>query len=743
MPLTPEMPRSGLDPSWRRTLDYAFDARFQYGRDLLFTYGPLGFVQTDLYSPGSYPWIMAIRSVVIILLGIFYYKILRRLPLVYGLAVAFIILCAQRFAAEALYGSVPVVAALTMSKDEIRPAESVGLAILCGAVSLMKFSYFIVIPSVLLIMALYRFLRWREFPLTPMLALVAMVAWYLIAGQHWDSIWEYLRGSINVAAGYSEAMQFEGPLKEAIFFALLAAALPIAIGVNRFRRGMPPTFEVISAALIVFILFKEGFVRHDGGHVSTALAWLVAAIALYAAEMSRRRLEIGAVTLLLVAAGLMFLRYSPVPDLTICAVSNTRSLRELMRSGLRPLNVRYEAALAAIRQGAPLPVTKGGVDIYPYDQGVLLATNSIYHPRPVFQSYSAYTSHLIDRNVDSLKLATAPQTIFFDVETIDARFPAQDDGASWPELLTRYDVTSYASNFLRLDRRDSPRTYNLVPLLRTSIRFGAELSVKNGDSLIWAHIHLKKTFIGRLLTMLLSAPIVSLEVTLRDGTVQVFRIVPGEAAEGFLLSPLVQNGTDFLILDKPAIRKYLSPLQVEKIRISPQQFAAAAYENDVGITLDTLVLNGEVADMGGDFGPNLRRYTNLLFLDAGEKNGRCYLTNAEDGPQMFAHAHSQIVIYPPPAHELTVSFGIRDGAWQQGHPEGVEFRISTVRAGSRPQPIWSRTLMPVERSADRGLQKATLSLQLQVGDGLMLETLSLPMKTNNWAWSYWEDSNFE
>src|ERR1022692_277138 len=83
MPWTPWMPVRGLDPSWVRTLDYAFESRFQFGPDLLFTYGPLGFVQADLYSPGSYPWVLAIRGLVLVLLAMLYYKMLRPLPLIF------------------------------------------------------------------------------------------------------------------------------------------------------------------------------------------------------------------------------------------------------------------------------------------------------------------------------------------------------------------------------------------------------------------------------------------------------------------------------------------------------------------------------------------------------------------------------------------------------------------------------------------------------------------------------------
>src|SRR6185295_12222702 len=46
----PEMPGAGLDPSWRMALGYMFDHGMQFGRDVVFTYGPLGFIMSNTFS---------------------------------------------------------------------------------------------------------------------------------------------------------------------------------------------------------------------------------------------------------------------------------------------------------------------------------------------------------------------------------------------------------------------------------------------------------------------------------------------------------------------------------------------------------------------------------------------------------------------------------------------------------------------------------------------------------------------
>ena len=48
------MPSSGLDPSWTQVQTHAFTHAWQFGTDIVFTYGPWGFLATTLYDPATY-----------------------------------------------------------------------------------------------------------------------------------------------------------------------------------------------------------------------------------------------------------------------------------------------------------------------------------------------------------------------------------------------------------------------------------------------------------------------------------------------------------------------------------------------------------------------------------------------------------------------------------------------------------------------------------------------------------------
>src|SRR5215470_4259210 len=53
-----EFPSAGLDPSWKYASEYAYRTRLIFGRDFVFTSGPLSFVSTGLFHPDTFPWIV-------------------------------------------------------------------------------------------------------------------------------------------------------------------------------------------------------------------------------------------------------------------------------------------------------------------------------------------------------------------------------------------------------------------------------------------------------------------------------------------------------------------------------------------------------------------------------------------------------------------------------------------------------------------------------------------------------------
>jgi hypothetical protein len=199
--------------------------------------------------------------------------------------------------------------------------------------------------------------------------------------------------------------------------------------------------------IFLFAAFKGGFVRHDGHALYAAAALLVAmpALGLWASPRATTSAIFG-----LVMAAWLMISHSYIqswPDLLYghAARFYTDGIAGLAEklAGTRDLNREYQRALADIRQEVRIPLVKGTTDIYRHNQAFLLASGNQWQPRPVLQSYTAYTSRLAQIDRSHLESNEAAANIFMRIETIDHRLPALADGSSWPVLLARYRPSAF------------------------------------------------------------------------------------------------------------------------------------------------------------------------------------------------------------------------------------------------------------------------------------------------------------
>jgi hypothetical protein len=118
-------------------------------------------------------------------------------------------------------------------------------------------------------------------------------------------------------------------------------------------------FLVCALCLVVIVIAKDGFVRHDEGHQRVAVPLLVTTIALCSAWMCRRRIDVPASALFLVAAGLFFLTVTGPQELLADATRNFAAIYQLAQNGTRSLDAEYNGALGKIRSAWPLPQVSG------------------------------------------------------------------------------------------------------------------------------------------------------------------------------------------------------------------------------------------------------------------------------------------------------------------------------------------------------------------------------------------------
>jgi hypothetical protein len=198
---------------------------------------------------------------------------------------------------------------------------------------------------------------------------------------------------------------------------------------------------------------------------------------------------------------------------------------------------------------------------------VLIAHDLQFDPRPVIQSYSAFTPELAELNAAHLRGPHAPDNILFDVNSVNNNFPSLEDGRSWPELLTRYDITDLTGQFVILKRSSHPRKHRLTPLADVPVQLGVPVTIATNDAPLWAELEISPTLFGAVVATLYKPPVLNLSVSLEDGRQLLFRVVPGMARSGFLLSPLIPDNESFASLYSPAYWHNLRGLHIKSLTL--------------------------------------------------------------------------------------------------------------------------------------------------------------------------------
>jgi len=183
------------------------------------------------------------------------------------------------------------------------------------------------------------------------------------------------------------------------------------------------------------------------------------------------------------------------------------------------------------------------------DQGYLLANDLNYRPRPVFQSYSAYSDRLSRLNEEFFLSNRAPDWIIMRLENIDGRYPNTDDARALVRILQLYRPVYKENQFLLLARTGTTAGplgdvshASVVPL---SFDRSIDVSGLTGTA-AFARFDVELTFFGKLNALLTREPPLYMKAEFKDGTQQTYRVIRAIAKSGFMLSPALPDQRSYL-----------------------------------------------------------------------------------------------------------------------------------------------------------------------------------------------------
>ncbi|WP_143530431.1 hypothetical protein [Rhizobium sp. RU36D] len=754
-PLDFDFIRPGVDPSWEAALVYGLERGLIFGKDLVFTGGPLSFLYTRQFSE-QFAYTGAIISLsTVLFLAISLTALLngRTMAMFGKVIIVGVTLSLTILTIDSIYLLVPLLTGLNGLATERGRQTIVSLAgaFLCGIIILAKFSVFPI--ATLAVLALDGTAAIEKRPPIHTLFLVAGVCFgWALCGQPIDQLPNFILAGLETSSGYSSAMSLtasHGPSELVAWLAItfLFVMTLVAIGfLNREKDGRVRTIaRIVVISGYLFVSFKAGMVRHD---LHSLIAWgsltaVVVSTAQIVRNITAASIVLNLLAILLVLPGhwLLYRENPIVPsvDLSGLATSIQADATGLASFIVHPeawlddLQARNDASAAAIQQATPLPRLDGSVDIIPSAQSTVIAHNLRYSPRPTVQEYTTYSPKLIARNRANFSGTEAPDYLIMEPGSIDARHPASAEGALWPLFFSRYEPDQSSVLGLVLKKREAPLQNVLEAPIEVETAFDQEVAFPRPDRAWMVSIDIKPTLLGRLIDLFYRPPMSQMTINYTDGTSRTYRMIPNMMGDGLLLSPHVGNTTEYLMVSTGHVGypglKFAKSFVVET-GTRPGVF----YQSAVRVKFSAIDTTALAARQINDFTRSmLARAERTIGIVANNRMQPPMIDVSSEG--VFAHAPAVLRMPVTSGSEATFFFGMRDGSWSgEAGTDGVCFAI-----GSASRGIAERCLDPANVSADRGEQTMRVVIPSGVSE-IQLETSCRGSCASDW--SYWGGVEF-
>ena len=754
------VPGAGLDPSWNEVIVYAALEHWQWGRDIAFTYGPLGFVSPNRFNEIlSAPALFA-NSLFAVALALGIAALLPRTSVYAG--VGFFLLSAY---AAATWQHVYVVFGLLATllhfgePDRRMRGTTVLVAVAAGVFANVYVASAVFAFAAFLCIDASRLLR-RRLPICAPTFVASCIASYAAAGQRLGDLPLFLRSCFELITGYPGAMSIDGNRGElAVFVVAFTVAFALILRIEwallpDSRRRIDTLLLTGSLGAYGFIMYKTGFVRHD---LHSLMAWLGIAflLSVYTAlrwkVIGGRRIGWTLVGLSLATNFAAVFVQQRSLDLAGVGLHAYRALIQFPREALRDATTalsdperwaaswreRQKAAYAMVRTLVPLPKLEGSIDVIPNIQSSVIAHGMEYRPRPIFQDYAAFTSWLIEQNRAHYRSSKSATYILFRPETIDNRYPLLDQGPAVIELLGYYKPVQIERDLLVLKRREIPRAVELTDSQQIDASLGQWIRIDRGDVPIMLSASITSNLAGRIANVLLRPPVLALTVRLATGREQQYRLINGIVESGILLSPVVDTTLAFAAV-AAGLPGAVGSQRVVAFRIDAlSDIGRRLYNDVVPVRLVSLRLGSGIEDEAGAELTRMLRRQALVDKIATQSEIKVPFVEAHE-TELFAHAPARVSLRVMSVSRMRIRFGIRQGAWTgAGATDGVCFRVFATTGDEATRKLMERCLDPRGRPDDQPEQAAEVLVGSTVPTTLVFETAC--RSSCAWDWSYWKD----
>lgn len=366
---------------------------------------------------------------------------------------------------------------------------------------------------------------------------------------------DFFLSQLQLALDNSEAVQFYNASINWWLIGAMICALIYMYGLIDEPLGKQ---YYLLMMLPLFAAWKHGMGRSEVFHMAGFFHFLLLFVILLWLLSPQRRSRVIVVSALAPAAfGIQLFVYE---DYVSASNMHLLKLRELSEAVFdydslqhrKQLEIRHATRDQHLPETVKALIGDSAVDVYPWNYSLIPTNGLNWRPRPVLNSYAAYTPWLDRRDSAWFTSQNAPHFVLWhftdpnerghQLESIDNRYLLNDQPLTLPALFAGYERRVNSDRLMVFEKRTRPLRIDRKKVdLPVISGFGlwSDVPVSGADALLRVRIYMNKNIRGALKSLLYKGEIFHVFYELSDGRILSHRIVPKNAEHGLWLSPLM------------------------------------------------------------------------------------------------------------------------------------------------------------------------------------------------------------
>ncbi len=547
-------PGLGLDSSWMLSLNMALAQGLVWGKDIIFTYGPLGYLSTGMPFEASKVLIVFFYIFIVANGFYFIYYTIKSKPEKKDyifLFVIFFCLGYFLFLRDAITLYFYFLFHVFHYVTHRNRVSFFVLSIIAILAFFIKVNVGIVLNGVLLYFIAYNsFFGDRKKLQNVLFAIIHFIA---IVGFSWllnVDILLYVKNSISIINSYNDAMVIV-PSKMSLYGALIIIGVITVALISCSKIILRNTYELFifsNILLIGFILFKQSFVRADGHIIGfySGISFILITAHLFVREPKLKK------------AYYYLALVVPIVSISFLDKSIAWVLKDQIGYALfESKNTTSAYSLNSKKRKLPTRIIdeigESSVDVLGYETSFLFYNDLTYQPRPVFQSYQAYNSTLIESNYRKYTSSDAPDFVLYHIGSIDNRHPFWDEPKTYLSIFQNYEIcdtvpvnTAFSHQLIVFKKTNKLKGVNRTVVLDTIAKFDTKINIPTSENMLYLEIDFDYTLAGKARRIMYQPALIEMSLMYEDFDSSTYRLVVPVMSSGVPINSKVLNDKDAL-----------------------------------------------------------------------------------------------------------------------------------------------------------------------------------------------------